>query len=214
MSVHSILRKYLWRHSKSEWLRYMVTKLVRKSRLFVFIVIIFSMVLTTLGNDESTIAGSTDKYLIQQAIISINKSLPAVEAAFYDIEKLTNSVTKVAYTNPDQAFIYAFMICKWSKHYNLDPAEVAAVAMTESEFNYKAVSKKDARGLMQIHKPTWHMDNYFDAEENIKMGAKILSMYKRSNPSNYLEKYSGGEPGYAKKVKSNEKKMKGDKHGV
>lgn len=208
MPASVVYRKYIWHHDKSEWLSLVIAGLLKRLRPFVFMTIVFSLILTTLGNDESTIASSSDRYFVQRAIFNINKSLPSVEAEFAKIENLANSVTKVAYTDPDRAFIYAFMICKWSKNYNLDPIEVAAIAMTESEFNYKAVSKKDAKGLMQIHKPTWPMKDYFDAEENVKKGAMILHMYKRLYPNNYLSRYSGGEIGYKDKVKRNENKLR------
>ncbi|KXG77093.1 lytic transglycosylase domain-containing protein [Thermotalea metallivorans] len=45
---------------------------------------------------------------------------------------------------------YRQLIEKYSAEYNLDPYLVAAIIRTESRFNEKARSRKDAKGLMQI----------------------------------------------------------------
>ena len=45
---------------------------------------------------------------------------------------------------------YEEYINKYSEEYGLDPYLVLAVIKTESNFNKEAVSKKDAKGLMQI----------------------------------------------------------------
>ena len=45
---------------------------------------------------------------------------------------------------------YEEYIVKYSEKYNLDPYLVAAVIKTESNFNERAESNKDAYGLMQI----------------------------------------------------------------
>ncbi len=65
---------------------------------------------------------------------------------------------------------------------------------------------------MQIHAPTWSMDDYFNAEKNIKKAMQILYMYRNSQPDAYLKRYYGdtGKGGtlYVKKVKDNRKKLK------
>ncbi|MCL2674724.1 MAG: lytic transglycosylase domain-containing protein [Defluviitaleaceae bacterium] len=69
---------------------------------------------------------------------------------------------------------------------NLDPAFIAAVIHAESKFRPDAVSRADARGLMQITPPTgeWlaeHLrlqgftnEQLFDIETNIKLGSFYL----------------------------------------
>lgn len=49
---------------------------------------------------------------------------------------------------------YKSYIMQYSSEYELDPLLVLAVIKTESNFNDKAVSKKDAMGLMQVTKDT------------------------------------------------------------
>jgi len=66
---------------------------------------------------------------------------------------------------------------------------------------------------MQIHRPTWKMENYFNAEENIKKAMQILYMYRKSSPNSYLKLYYGdtGEEGngYVRKVKGNYGRLAG-----
>jgi len=64
---------------------------------------------------------------------------------------------------------------------------------------------------MQIHAPTWPMDDYFNTEENIKKGMQILFMYRNSHPQSYLKRYYGdsGKEGkrYVQKVKGNYERL-------
>jgi soluble lytic murein transglycosylase len=73
-------------------------------------------------------------------------------------------------------------VTKYDKEYNLDPYLIYSIIRTESSFDKKAVSKKDARGLMQIMPSTgkwiaqkmeienFHENDLFIAEKNIMMG--------------------------------------------
>jgi len=203
MNVKKIYKHYLWINDRKEWWRITLNELLKKLKP-IFVVIIFLLPLATAVTTLSD--GTNSKEYISLRIKELQVILPKLENAYYDIDKLSNSISKIAYKDLDQSFIYAFLIYKWSLHYKLDPIEVAAIIQTESEFNPNAVSKKDARGLMQIHRPTWKMDNYFDSEKNIQIGAKILLMYKKSG-GDYLSKYSGGEIGYTQKVEKNKKKI-------
>ncbi len=156
--------------------------------------------------------GTGHGLMVSKFVHSINKDLDVYERAYKDIEKLAAAIgTTAGIMNGDKRFVLAFLITKWSREFGFDPLEVAAVALTESQFNPRAVSPKDARGLMQIHRPTWPMDNYFNTEENIKKGMQILYMYRNSHPDSYLKRYYGdtGEEGteYVKKVKGNYKKL-------
>jgi len=150
--------------------------------------------------------------LVSKFIQFINQDLDVYERAYKDIEKLAVSIgTTGGVMNADERFVLAFLITKWSREFGFDPLEVAAVALTESQFNPRAVSPKDARGLMQIHRPTWAMDDYFNTEKNIKKAMQILYMYRNSQPDSYLKLYYGdtGEDGgrYVEKVKRNYKRL-------
>ncbi|MDU3526906.1 MULTISPECIES: lytic transglycosylase domain-containing protein [Clostridium] len=102
---------------------------------------------------------------------------------------------------------YADYINKYSEEYQVDPYLVLAVIKTESNFNKEAVSKRDAKGLMQIMDTTgeWAAKeigiNYFipsmlfDPELNIKMGCWYLKNLENEFNENLdliLAAYNGG----------------------
>jgi hypothetical protein len=156
--------------------------------------------------------GTGHKLLVSNLVFLMDKDISVYARAYKDIEKLAASIgTAAGVINADERFVYAFLITKWSRQFGFDPLEVAAVALTESQFNPRAVSPKDARGLMQIHRPTWQMDNYFNTEENIKKAMQILYMYRNSSPDSYLKLYYGDRGregnGYVKKVKGNYQRL-------
>lgn len=90
---------------------------------------------------------------------------------------------------------------------------INAMINLESEGDHKAVSKKGARGLMQIH-PIWkktlikegiinHWNEIFIPEKNIKAGKYILTHYLHENKGNIkkaLIKYSGGDAKYPDRI--------------
>lgn len=84
---------------------------------------------------------------------------------------------------------YLKTVVKYAKEYSLDPAFVLAVIRVESNFDPKAVSKADAKGMMQITDETlsWAIlregknaphtpEELFDPDVNIKYGCLILSL--------------------------------------
>lgn len=113
---------------------------------------------------------------------------------------------------------YKEYVDKYSEEYDLDPYLVLAVIKTESKFNKDAVSKKDAKGLMQVMDSTgeWIAKeqeiNYFtpsmlfDPELNIKMGCWYLDNLEKEFDRNLelvLAAYNGGS-GNVNKWLSNE----------
>src|SRR5574337_924763 len=78
------------------------------------------------------------------------------------------------------------LIDRNSSDFSLDPTLVKAVMLVESGFNPRAVSRRGARGLMQLMPETarqYGVHNVFDARENIRGGARYL---------NYLLNLFGG----------------------
>lgn len=72
---------------------------------------------------------------------------------------------------------YSGLIETISGKYQIDPALVKAVIITESNFKADAISKKGARGLMQLMPQTaneLNVRNSFDPEENIEGGVRYL----------------------------------------
>ncbi len=74
--------------------------------------------------------------------------------------------------------IYDPIIRKAGQAYGVDAALIKAVIKAESDFNPRAVSKKGARGLMQImpeNELALNISNPFDPSQNIMGGTRYLS---------------------------------------
>ena len=83
---------------------------------------------------------------------------------------------------------YVMWILKYSKQYDLNPYTVFSLMDYESTFDRKAINKSSGcLGLMQIHPKYWPMDDYFNAEENIKMGCRILRLYLTRSFGDYFQ---------------------------
>lgn len=121
---------------------------------------------------------------------------------------------------------YEEYINKYSEEYDLDPYLVLAVIKTESNFNKEAVSKKDAKGLMQIMDSTgeWIAKelgiNYFmssmlfDPELNIKMGCWYLDNLEKEFDEDIdlvLAAYNGGSGNVNKWLNNEEYSEDGEK---
>lgn len=102
---------------------------------------------------------------------------------------------------------YVDSINKYSSKYNLDPYLISAVIKTESNYKPRALSSKNAYGLMQITPDTaeWaakemKLENYkneklFDPDYNINMGCWYLDNLKKEFNGNMdlvLAAYNGG----------------------
>jgi transglycosylase-like protein with SLT domain len=78
------------------------------------------------------------------------------------------------------------MIREVSARYNVDPALIRAVIKTESNWNSSAISRKGARGLMQLVPGTAQqlgVNNAFDPKQNLDGGVRYLQML--------LQRYNG-----------------------
>lgn len=98
---------------------------------------------------------------------------------------------------------YSEYVEKYSKEFNLDKNIVYSVIKVESKFGCNAVSKKDAKGLMQIRDITrdWAAEeldlenvDIFDPETNIRIGCWYLSkLYKEFGRLDLvIAAYNGG----------------------
>lgn len=88
------------------------------------------------------------------------------------------------------------VISQVSVQYNIEAGLIYRVIEAESNFNPQAISRADARGLMQVTRQTWDwicrdylhvswdFDEFaFDPDKNIKVGVRFLKWI-----SDYLEK--------------------------
>ncbi len=91
------------------------------------------------------------------------------------------------------------LVTKLAPLYAVDPQLVMAIISVESGFNVRAVSPKNARGLMQLIPATakrFHVKNAFDAEDNIKGGLAYLQWlltFFKGNVSLVAAAYNAGE---------------------
>ena len=119
---------------------------------------------------------------------------------------------------------YENQIIKYSQKYNLEPCLVAAVIRTESNFNEKAVSHRDAKGLMQIMPDTalwiaenmqlsnFNMETLYDTEVNIAMGCWYLNNLNtefNGDINLVLAAYNGGRGNVQKWLKDEEYSIDG-----
>ncbi len=94
---------------------------------------------------------------------------------------------------------YDHLITKASEKYGVDPALIKAVIKAESNFNHRAVSKKGARGLMQLMPATassLHVQDSFHPESNIEGGVRYLRYllnYFSGNLHLAIAAYNAGE---------------------
>jgi soluble lytic murein transglycosylase len=94
---------------------------------------------------------------------------------------------------------YDKLIDQYADTYNVDPVLVHAVIQVESDFNPRCVSRKGARGLMQLIPETAHrygVKDVFDPEDNIRGGvhylADLLDMFGH-DMQRALAAYNAGE---------------------
>ena len=87
--------------------------------------------------------------------------------------------------------IYTHALCQ---EYDVDYNLVKAIISTESSWNHKAVSKSDARGLMQIKPQTAFAEfktpsgDLYDPYVNVTLGVMYLSKLTHKYSMNTLEK--------------------------
>ncbi len=91
------------------------------------------------------------------------------------------------------------IVKKLAPEYGLEPALVMAVISIESNFNEKALSNKNAQGLMQLIPATaarFQVKNTFDAQENIRGGMAYLRWllaFFKGDVSLAVAAYNAGE---------------------
>ena len=101
-------------------------------------------------------------------------------------------------SNQDSAN-YDSLISEFSQKYQVDFALIKAIIRTESGFNPRAVSRKGAKGLMQLMPATaqrMNVSNIFNPRENIEGGVRyfkyLLSLFNNDLRLS-LAAYNAGE---------------------
>jgi soluble lytic murein transglycosylase-like protein len=94
---------------------------------------------------------------------------------------------------------YDPLIERYAARYSVDPLLVRAVIQVESSFDPRCVSRRGARGLMQLMPETarqYGVSRIFDPEENIRGGVHYLSDLIKLFPNDLprtLAAYNAGE---------------------
>src|SRR5436305_460879 len=122
------------------------------------------------------------------AVAAVEAAKPAMMLQFEESQKI-----------PDGP--YGPMIYEASRRHALNPQVVAALIHTESAGNPRAVSRKGARGLMQLMPATAerfgvHLEKLNDPKENLEAGIRYLSWLVEQFPndlSKVLAAYNAGE---------------------
>jgi len=82
-------------------------------------------------------------------------------------------------------YLYHIFIIQTASHYQIDPALIKAIIMAESGYNTKAVSKRGAKGLMQLMPETAQslgVEDIFNPHQNITGGVQYFKqMVNRFN---------------------------------
>ncbi len=211
MKPQKLIEMYFWNKMTIKEKIFYYVNLIERGILFSLRVLVpvvaILLVLTTYKPVEP---GLNDRELVKAFISQIEAQMPAIEEAYKELSSFGGAISKQKSSiNEDRAFVYAFLITKYAKSYGLDPHLVAGVMATESEFNPKAVSSANAKGLMQIHQAAWKLSDktLFDVEQNIKHGSRILFFYKNSEPKNFLRAYGGHSDRTSKEAEKYESKV-------
>jgi soluble lytic murein transglycosylase-like protein len=99
--------------------------------------------------------------------------LPATEVVAIEPEEIFVTEKKPALAD----IPYAEFIASAAQHHGVDADLIVSVITAESKFNPKAISRKNARGLMQLLPETatrLGVKNVFDPQENIEAGTRYL----------------------------------------
>ncbi|MHB8797105.1 MAG: lytic transglycosylase domain-containing protein [Thermoanaerobaculia bacterium] len=126
--------------------------------------------------------------------------LALVEEPAAPAEKLSRSVRQPSGRPHSAPAEWARLVEDAAKTHRLDPALVAAVIHVESRWKPRAVSRKGARGLMQLMPATARrlgVSRSFDPVQNVGGGARYLSLLAKRFGENEVEKilaaYNAGE---------------------
>ena len=113
-----------------------------------------------------------------------SSAVPASELVSIEPEEVFAATAKPA--APTLPVPYAEFIRAASQKYGVDQELIASVILVESNFNPQAVSRRNARGLMQLLPETaqrLQVTNVFDPAQNIDAGTRylkeLLEQYKQ-----------------------------------
>jgi hypothetical protein len=113
-----------------------------------------------------------DKYRLQMK--GGTAEVPVEQVVAIEPEEIFTPVTRVEVSHEP----FGDLIQAAAKRYSVDADLITSVIAAESNFDPKAISRRDARGLMQLLPETavrLGVKNIFDPQENIDAGTHYLS---------------------------------------
>ena len=137
------------------------------SRLFVF-VMIFGVFVFLNAIQEPTLS------VAEEPATNKSKNPPTLHEKSPTVAPETSSVS-ISPKKDEQMF--HSIIIQAAKRNQVDPALVKAIIMAESSYNPRAISKRGAKGLMQLMPGTAKalgVENSFDPEHNINAGVRYF----------------------------------------
>jgi hypothetical protein len=113
-----------------------------------------------------------DKYRLQMK--GGTAEVPVEQVLAIEPEEIFTPMTRVEVSQEP----FGDLIRAAAKRYSVDADLITSVIAAESNFDPKAISRRDARGLMQLLPETairLGVKNIFDPQENIEAGTRYLS---------------------------------------
>lgn len=161
-----------------------IWRLVMKALLICAMLYCVAPTQTASGASLSDVLGSLQERLHDSSLkmTAFLDSLNRIEELPEGMQRISISseieVRENASSEPRPATVdIAGIIQEKSQEKGLDPKLVVAVVATESEFNPKAVSKKGAKGLMQLMPMHCKGIDPFDPEQNLDKGTELLAKH-------------------------------------
>ncbi|MBW1840674.1 MAG: lytic transglycosylase domain-containing protein [Deltaproteobacteria bacterium] len=102
--------------------------------------------------------------------------MPAPSLAEKNASTIPEKRSNTAHGHKQARFFYPIIV-QVADHHELDPALIKAIIMAESGYNPRAISKKGAKGLMQLMPRTAEalgVEDSFNPEQNIRGGVKYF----------------------------------------
>ena len=136
------------------------------------------------------------KQMLGTIVVTEMTSLPPCFDVVVEVPGVKNAETFIPVYPKGKV---AQLVQKLAPRYSIDANFALAIIYVESGFNEKALSQKNAQGLMQLTPDTaqrFSVKNAFDAEDNIKGGLSYLRWllaYFRGNVSLVAAAYNAGE---------------------
>ena len=133
---------------------------------FLFIVVMILGVTVASNHEDQTVASHFEDQKV-------------IKPQLLEKERLTakSGNNFPSFSGKKTEHLYHPIILQISSHYQIDPAIVKAIIMAESGYNPRAISKKGAKGLMQLMPGTAEelgVEDIFNPQQNISGGVRYF----------------------------------------